>query len=79
MKNVYVPVQSHTFVNASRRTFRTLRIALHNAPVVTQIWGSLDGHGRFARKLYAESREQARDYVENKIAQLVDNGFVQVA
>lgn len=78
MSKLYKPVASSTFVNITSARVVTLKVATHNAPVVTVFAGPLGRTGTKATKSF-DSREDARDYAERRVNELVDNGYVQVA
>lgn len=79
MKNLYTPVRRQTFVNPDRRTFYTVKVAIHNRPTVTLMWGRVEGGARFQRQHVLASRSEARELAETRIDKLVSTGYAQVA
>ena len=80
MKNTnYAAVTSMTFVNTTtRNAFWTIRLAVHNRPTVTTMFGALGTAGQKRVKSF-ESREEAREYVAAKIDEKLGRFYVQVA
>lgn len=78
MSKLYKPVASSTFVNVDSKRVVTVKVATHNAPHVTVFAGPLGRSGAKNVKSF-DSREDARDYAERRVNELVDNGYVQVA
>lgn len=75
-KSHYRPVQKTTLINDSR--YYHVSVATHNRPTVTLRWGSLRRGNAFKRRFEFDSREEARDYAEERIARMAERGFVEV-